>query len=1057
LRAALEILIVDDSLDDQDLYARLLRTMPACNYRCSFATDGRHALALIGKTQFDCVLVDYTLPGMNGLSLLQAIRQIENSIPVVMLTGQARDDLAAAILDAGANAYLDKAMIDGQHLHDAIAAAVEACANARQGSAQEKLRLLIIDDCADDREHYARLLKAGHYRSARVIEAPNGEAALALVRSEALEAILLDYGLPGMDGLEVLAQIRCLSPFVPVIFMTGHGNVTVAVKALQSGASDYLVKSMIDAEKLSRTIFDSVLKSAIAAKDAQILATTAALRASEERNRLLLDSLSEDAIIMLDPAGQVQSWNLTSQRIRGYTAEEIIGRNFSVFFLPEDRAAGLPARILDIVRETGRHATEGWRVRKDGSRMFASVVIDAIRDEAGELLGFGNVIRDITDLARERTALHLANERITLATDSGGIGIWDYDIASGEMVWDAWMYRLYGMAPQDGAGAYEVWQLHLHPDDREAAAQALRDSIEGRTPYNMVYRVVWDDGSVHHIRGSGHVTRNAAGEAVRMIGANWDVTESREFTARLAQQAERLAEARDAAETANHAKSRFLAGMSHELRTPLNGILGNARLLRLEGGLQPAQMARVDSMLSAGSHLLEMIHCVLDLSQIETERMTVQAEPVALRVLANACLDMVRNLAQEKGLALNLSVAADVPAQAVADPVRLRQVLLNMLGNAAKFTRRGGIDLRLRTTGCGASLRFDVADTGPGIPQEKQRSLFQDFMRLQSGDGRAAEGAGLGLALSSRLAALMGGRLGHAENPGGGSIFWLELPLLAYEAAEAPREGAGAAAPQDPSRKLCVLVVDDSEMNLDIAASFLHIMGHQVSCVGGGAEAVAKVAAEPFDVVFMDVQMPDMDGLEATRRIRALPGAAGQVPVIALSAQVFTDQLDACRQAGMSGHLGKPFTEAALYATLADYVPGAPPDRRSASLPAWGEVEADAPVIDLDVFRTNTRLLRPASVVSYLENIAASAGAVLSALRDWDGSAAIGVDVLQAAHKLAGNVGLFGFARAADAARRFERAARTGTPETRLLAESLAAALKLSIREADEQLAAVRG
>jgi PAS domain S-box-containing protein len=513
------------------------------------------------------------------------------------------------------------------------------------------------------------------------------------------------------------------------------------------------------------------------------------------------------------------------------------------------------------------------------------------------------------------------------------------------------------------------------------------------------------------------------------------------------------------ADQATRAKSRFLAGMSHELRTPLNGILGNARLLQMEGELQPAQVARVNSMLSAGNHLLEMIHCVLDLSEIETERVALRAEPVDLRAVMNACLDIVRHLADEKGLGLNLSVAAEVPQWSSADPVRLRQILLNLLGNAAKFTRRGGFDLRLGISADGDSLRFEVADSGPGIPRDKCQALFQDFARVQTGESRTAEGAGLGLALSARLAALMGGRLGHMDNPRGGSIFWLELPLLPCGAPEARDDGAAAApSPKpEPVRPLHVLVVDDSEMNLDIAASFIRIMGHKVSCANGGAEAVAEVAATPFDLVLMDVQMPDMDGLQATRLIRGLPGASGQVPVVAMTAQVFTEQLETCRQAGMSGHLGKPFTEAALYATLARYVPCAPPERRSNSTNAWEEVEPEAPVIDLDVFRTNTRLLKPASVIGYLENIAESAGTILSTLRAWDGSSEIGLDVLKAAHKLAGNVGLFGFARAADAARRFERAARSGTPETHLLAESLAAALQLSIREADARLEAARG
>ncbi len=513
------------------------------------------------------------------------------------------------------------------------------------------------------------------------------------------------------------------------------------------------------------------------------------------------------------------------------------------------------------------------------------------------------------------------------------------------------------------------------------------------------------------------------------------------------------------ADQATRAKSRFLAGMSHELRTPLNGILGNARLLRLEGGLQPAQVARVENMLSAGNHLLEMIHCVLDLSEIETEQVSLRTEPVNLRAVMSACVDIVRHMADEKGLALNLSVAVDVPALTITDPVRLRQILLNLLGNAAKFTRRGGFDLGLCTTADGASIRFEVADSGPGIPQEKRQALFQDFARLQSGESRAAEGAGLGLALSSRLAALMGGRLGYRENPSGGSIFWLELPLLACEVAEASNDSDGdasrsSAAAPGPARPLNVLVVDDSEMNLEIAASFMRIMGHQVSCVGGGAEAVAALATKCFDVVFMDVQMPDMDGLEATRLIRALPGARGQVPVIALTAQVFTEQLEACRLAGMSGHLCKPCTEAALHTILAKYVPGAPPDVLLTSSAVGDDLTGESPLIDLDVFRTNTRVLKPASVISYLENITASASAVLSAVRAWDGSGEIGVDVLEATHKLAGNAGLFGFARVANAARRFEHAARSGTLETRLLTESLTETLQLSIWKAEECLEA---
>jgi CheY-like chemotaxis protein len=246
-------------------------------------------------------------------------------------------------------------------------------------------------------------------------------------------------------------------------------------------------------------------------------------------------------------------------------------------------------------------------------------------------------------------------------------------------------------------------------------------------------------------------------------------------------------------------------------------------------------------------------------------------------------------------------------------------------------------------------------------------------------------------------------------------------------------------------------------MNLDIAASFVRLAGHRVTCAGGGAEAIAAAATTLFDAVMMDVQMPDIDGLEATRRIRALPGPNGRVPIVALTAQVFTEQLEACRQAGMTGHLAKPFNEAALYAMFADVTPGAPPERRAGGSPGWTAAGSEMPVVDVHVFTTNTRLLRPAAIVTYLENIVGGITTLLGSLRGLDETVEIGTDLLKAVHKLAGNVGLFGFTRAADAARKFERAARTGAPEQYALAKTLQTVLQTSLQEAEKRLTVARG
>ncbi len=643
-----------------------------------------------------------------------------------------------------------------------------------------------------------------------------------------------------------------------------------------------------------------------------------------------------------------------------------------------------------------------------------------------------------------------AENRFRLAQETANIGTWDWDVGARALTWDLRMYRLFGCEKQPAISPYDIWQRALLPDSFAALEQAMRDCIASGEAFQHDFDANWEDGSVHYMRCAGSPVRNARGRPVRVSGITWDVTEIRHLVAELAQ-------ARDSAQRANQAKSRFLAAMSHELRTPLNAILGYARLLRIEGGLNHAQATRVENMLGAGNHLLELIHGVLDLSEIETERISLQIEPVDVGAIASACVDLVRQMAEEKGLTVRVVVATEVPRRVMADPVKLRQILLNLLGNSTKFTRSGEVALLVRLGGPqlgadGATLEFDVADTGPGIQPERRHKMFQDFGRLQADNSRTEEGAGLGLSLSHRLAMLMGGRLEFLERPGGGSVFRLEMPLVeCHPDLPAAQEPASDLATTAPSRALHVLVVDDSHMNLDIAASFIRLAGHLPVCAESGEKAVAAAAAGLFDVVLMDVRMPGMDGLEATRRIRALPGIHGQVPVVALTAQVFTEQLEACLEAGMTGHLAKPLREGALLALLTRIARG-PPHAPAAPAPVYEGL----PVIDQAVFETNTGLLKPSSVVAYLEEIFSRTEIVLGALHDFGASRRLQGNVLDNVHTLAGSIGLFGFARAAEAARRFEHAVAAGEPQAQACAETLAAALQSSLPDIDGRLNAAR-
>jgi signal transduction histidine kinase len=361
-----------------------------------------------------------------------------------------------------------------------------------------------------------------------------------------------------------------------------------------------------------------------------------------------------------------------------------------------------------------------------------------------------------------------------------------------------------------------------------------------------------------------------------------------------------LRTAKDAAEQGSQAKTRFVAMVTHELRTPLNGILGYAQLLRIEGGLSTRQDAHVGAMMQPGRYLLEMIERVLDFASIETGRMELHPAEVSIRDLTEGCIAFISPMVTERALSLRVTYSHDAPRQIVADPARLRQVLLNLLGNAVKYTDTGGVELRLLAGASPSGLRVEIADTGRGIDEGSRHRLFQDFERLDA--ATSVEGAGLGLAIVARIVRLMGGTADYAPNPGGGSVFWFELPQADLESPLQPDPVQAAS----PSSSLRVLLVDDIKINRDIVGSFLDAAGHTVTLTESGRESVRLAAEQQFDLILMDVRMPEMDGLEATRRIRALPGCHGQLPILALTAYTSPDQVAQCRDAGMDGHIPKP-------------------------------------------------------------------------------------------------------------------------------------------------------
>ena len=476
--------------------------------------------------------------------------------------------------------------------------------------------------------------------------------------------------------------------------------------------------------------------------------------------------------------------------------------------------------------------------------------------------------------------------------------------------------HVFGVDPSSVIG--QDLYLGVHSDDRVMLAEAMQALSTGeRGRALLTYRVARTDqpGEWRWVESSAALVRDDAGAPAEIISSLRDVTRRKQLEAE-------LEAARGRAESAAEAKSAFLADMSHEIRTPMNGVIGFTDLL-LASELTPEQRRQAELIADSGRAMMKLLNDVLDWSKVEAGRMRVAHEPFDLRHAIRACARLVRPAAEQKGLSLRLEIADTLPNNICGDGLRLRQILLNLLGNAVKFTATGAITVRA-AEGDG-ELAISVRDTGLGIPAARQAAIFEAFEQGEATTAAQFGGTGLGLPISARLAALMSGRLMLASKSGEGACFILTLPLVAADegtCGEAkPRAAAPALAADTAQGTLRVLVAEDHDVNQLLVTAMLHRLGCIVDVAKDGAEALALVyraraGDRPYRLLLMDMQMPVLDGPAAARQLRDSGVSAEELPIVALTANAYADDVAQCLAAGMQAHLAKPVTLADLNAIV---------------------------------------------------------------------------------------------------------------------------------------------
>ena len=789
-----------------------------------------------------------------------------------------------------------------------------------------ELSVLLVEDNPAEARRLNDLLAPASRCRMRVSYAANLAEAKASFAKAPVDVILLDWILPDRYGVESLRDLQAIAPRTPVLILMGWDDDEAAVSALRAGAQDVLIK-----ERMTTSILERTIRYAVERKH-----TESALRQTEEMYRSLIESLPIN-VFRKDAQGHFVFANQRFCDELHKRLDELVGRTDFAFFPPEmaekyRRDDQTVMRNRRVVEDIEAHRTP------DGQRLHVQVMKAPATDAKGNVVGTQTMFWDVTPRVEAEEALQRSHSRFKKLFDANIIGIMLADLSGRVLEANDAYLALTGFTRDDLLTGRLRWDKLTPPEFRELDLKAI-ESLN-RTgispPWEKQY--IRKDGSRVPVMLGASMLDNSTSECIFFV---LDMTKQKQAEAQLLR-------AKEDADSANQSKSLFLANMSHEIRTPMNAIIGLTELV-LDSALTPQQRDNLSAVSESAESLLSLINHILDFSKIEAGKLELDAVEFSLRTMVAGTLKTLALAAHRKGLELVGDIRPGVPDRLIGDVVRLRQIVMNLLGNAIKFTDSGEVVLRIAVSSRDASsleLRLDVSDTGIGIPEDRQHAIFEAFEQVHTSINRKYGGTGLGLSITSKLAQLMGGRVWLKSEPGHGSTFFVTSHVR-----PSPSELAAASASPAPLDGLRVLIVDDNATSRQQLMDLLTSWRLRPMAVAGAKEALTalkrvKGADNAFAFTLIDAQMPEVDGFELAEMIRAeFADRAGHL-LILLSSPDRAAELARCDQAGLTAPITKPVNESELLDTL-----------MSLRLGAGDETVPTLPARAVEIARTALRVL----------------------------------------------------------------------------------------------------